>query len=234
MAKRWKKYNKAVEFINPESAYKIDEAVELLEKTNTVKFDPTVEIHFNMNLDPKHADQIVRSTISLPNGSWKSSKICAFSDSVSAADLKKAWATIAGWEDLVQDIADGNQALDFDVCIATPSMMRHLGKIARVLWPKGLMPNPKAGTVWEDIIAITKEIAAWKFEFKTDKDWNVHSYFWKLSFWVPKLKENLEFFLKTIEEVKPSWSKGKYINSVFICNAMGPSIKLDISKDEEE
>lgn len=233
MAKKWKKYVKALEFINPDASYKVEEAVDLLEKTNTVKFDPTVEIHFNLNLNPKHADQIVRSTISLPNGSGKTSKICAFSDSVSADDLKKAGATVAWGEDLIQDIADGDQALDFDVCIATPSMMRHLWKIARVLGPKGLMPNPKAGTVWEDILAITKEIAAWKFEFKTDKDGNVHSYFGKLSFGSKKLKENLEFFLKMIDDVKPAWAKWKYINSVYVCNAMGPWIKLDLSKEEE-
>lgn len=233
MAKKWKKYVKALEFINPDATYKVEEAIDLLEKTNTVKFDPTVEVHFNLNLNPKHADQIVRSTISLPNGSGKTSKICAFSDSVSADDLKKAGATVAGWEDLIQDIADGTQSLDFDVCIATPSMMRHLWKVARVLGPKGLMPNPKAGTVWEDIIAITKEIAAWKFEFKTDKDGNVHSYFGKLSFWAAKLQENLEFFLKMIEDVKPAGAKWKYINTVYVCNAMGPGIRLDLSKDEE-
>jgi large subunit ribosomal protein L1 len=107
-------------------------------------------------------------------------------------------------------------------------MMRHLGKVARVLGPKGLMPNPKAGTVWDDLIAITKEIAAWKFEFKTDKQGNVHTIFGKLSFGKDKLIENLKFFLNVINEVKPSWSKGKYIDSIFICNAMWPSIKLDV------
>ena len=229
MAKRGKKYNKAIELVNSEMAYKIEEAVELLEKTNTVKFDPTVEVHFNLNLDPKHADQIVRSTISLPNGSGKTSKICAFSDSISAADLKKAGATVAGGEDLIADIASGEVNLDFDVCISSPSMMRHLGKVARVLGPKGLMPNPKAGTVWEDLIAITKEISAWKFEFKTDKHGNIHSIFGKLSFGQDKLVENLKFFLTNLNDVKPSGSKGKYIENVFICNAMWPSIKLDIS-----
>ncbi len=234
MAKRGKKYNKATELVNSEMAYQVEEAIELLEKTNTVKFDPTVEIHFNLNLDPKHADQIVRSTISLPNGSGKTSKICAFSDSISADDLKKAGATVAGWEDLIADIAAGEVDLDFDVCIASPSMMRHLGKVARVLGPKGLMPNPKAGTVWDDLIAITKEIAAWKFEFKTDKQGNIHTVFGKLSFGKDKLVENLKFFLNTINEVKPSWSKGKYIDSIYICDAMWPSIKLNTSEDSKK
>lgn len=228
---RGKKYNKAVELVNPEIAYNIDEAVELLEKTNTVKFDPTVEIHFNLNIDPKHADQMVRSTISLPNGSGKTSKICAFTDG-NADELKKAGATEAGWEELIGDIEKGNVGLDFDVCVATPSMMRHLGKIARVLGPKGLMPNPKAGTVGDDLNAIVKEISAWKFEFKNDKQGNVHSIFGKLSFGNAKLKENLEHFLKVIEDIKPTWVKNKYINTVFICNAMGPSIKLNISTEK--
>lgn len=224
---RGKKYNKAVELITWE-AYSIKEAVELLEKTNTVKFDPTVEIHFNLNLDPKYADQMIRTTISLPNGSWKTSRICAFTD-WNAKDLEKAWAAIAGWEELIEDIEKGNVALDFDVCVATPSMMRHLGKIARVLGPKGLMPNPKAGTVTPDLVSAIKEIAAGKFEFKTDKQGNVHSIFGKLSFGADKLEENLNYFLKVINDVKPTWSKWKYINTVYVCNAMGPSIKLDLN-----
>jgi large subunit ribosomal protein L1 len=215
---RGKKYNKAVELLNSES-YSVKEAVELLEKTNTVKFDPTVEIHFNLNLDPKYADQMIRTTISLPNGSGKTSKVCAFTDE-SAKDVLAAGAAIAGGEELIEDIEKGNVSLDFDVCVATPSMMRHLGKIARVLGPKGLMPNPKAGTVSNDLVAAVKEIAAGKFEFKTDKQGNVHSFFGKLSFGADKLEENLNYFLKTINDVKPVGSKGKYINSIFVCNAM--------------
>ena len=234
MAKRGKKYNKAVEFINADMAYSIKEACELLEKTNTVKFDPSVEVHFNLNIDPKYADQMVRSTITLPNGSGKTAKVCVFSDNVSPDDLKAVWAAEAGWEELIDNISKGNVALDFDVCVASPSMMRHLGKIARVLWPKGLMPNPKAGTVWEDVIAITKEISAWKFEFKNDKQGNVHSTFGKLSFGAAKLEANLEHFLNVINDVKPSGAKGKYINSMYVCNAMGPSIRIDATPEEEK
>lgn len=131
-----KKYRKAQEFLKEGMKYSVDEAVELLEQTNTVKFDPTVEIHFNLNLDPKHQDQMIRTTATLPNGTGKVPKICAFSDTNSPAELKKAGATVAGGEELVADIESGKQALDFDVCVATPSMMRHLGKIARVLGPK--------------------------------------------------------------------------------------------------
>ena len=231
MSKRGKKYNKALEMVNQEMAYTIDEAVELLEKTNTVKFDPTVEVHFNLGIDPKHADQMVRSTITLPNGSGKTSKICAFTDG-SIDDAKNAGAVIAGGPELVDDIAKGNVDIDFDVCVATPSMMRHLGKIARVLGPKGLMPNPKAGTVSPKIEEAIKEIANGKFEFKNDKQGNVHSIFGKLSFGKEKLVENLNYFVNLVNEIKPSGAKGEYMKAAYICNAMGPSIKLDLSTEK--
>ena len=228
MPKRGKKYNKALELVNKDIAYSVEDAVDLLEKTNTVKFDPTVEVHFNLNLDPKYNDQSIRTTITLPHGTWKTPKICVFSDTLTAEELKKAWAYIAWWEDFIESLSKWEINIDFDICIATPSMMRQLWKIARILWPKWLMPNPKTWTVWDDLFSIIKEISAWKFEFKTDKQWNIHSIFWKLSFWKEKLVDNLNKFISTIKEVKPSWSKWKYINTVFICNAMGPSIKLDI------
>ncbi len=229
MYKRGKKYKKASELINSEMSYSINDAIELLEKTNTVKFDPTVEVHFNLNLNPKYADQIIRTTLTLPNGSGKVSKICAFTD-WNADELIKAWAMIAGGEELIDNIEKGNVPIDFDVCVATPNMMRHLGKIARVLGPKGLMPNPKAGTVSPDLVSAIKEITAGKFEFKTDKQGNVHSIFGKLSFGADKLGTNLKHFLKTINDVKPTWAKGKYINSIFICSAMSPSIRIDINE----
>jgi len=228
MPKHGKKYRKAIEMVNSELTYSVEEACELLEKTNTVKFDPTVEIHLNLNLDPKHVDQMIRTTCSLPNGSGKTSRICAITDGDSKA-LKTAGAEIAWGEELIDDIAQGNVALDFDIVVATPTMMRHLGKIARVLGPKGLMPNPKAGTVTPDLESAIKEIAAGKFEFRTDKHGNIHTIFGKLSFGKDKLIENLKFFLNLINEVKPTWAKAIYINSVFICDAMWPSIQLDMS-----
>lgn len=228
MAQRGKKYRKAVALINQEMAYWVEEAVELLEKTNTVKFDPTVEIHLNLNLDPKYADQMIRSTISLPHGSGKVTRVCAFTD-VNAEEIKKAGAILVWGEELIDNLSKGNVGIDFDICIATPAMMRNLWKIARILGPKGLMPNPKAGTVGDDLVTITKEIAAGKFEFKNDKQGNVHSIFGKLSFGTQKLADNLNYFLKVIQDIKPSGTKGKYVNSIFICSAMGPSIKLDIT-----
>ena len=228
-----KKYKQAMQFLKEGMSYTPEEAVELLEQTNTVKFDPTVEIHFNLNLDPKHQDQMIRTTTKLPHGTGKTAKVCAFSDTMSSADLSKAGAYVAGGEELISDIAAGKRALDFDVCVATPSMMKHLGKIARVLGPKGLMPNPKTGTVGEDLVAVITDIAGGKFEFKTDKQGNVHSVFGKLSFGKEKLIENLEAFLQIISDVKPSGAKGKYINSVVVCNAMGPGIKINMNPDEK-
>ncbi|MDQ7008752.1 MAG: 50S ribosomal protein L1 [Candidatus Gracilibacteria bacterium] len=233
MSKRGKKYNKALEMVNQEMAYTVTEAVDLLEKTNTVKFDPTVEIHFNLGIDPKHADQMVRSTISLPNGSGKTSRICAFTDG-SIEEAKAAGAALAGGVELIDDISKGNVDIDFDVCVATPTMMRHLGKIARVLGPKGLMPNPKAGTVSPKIEEAIKEIANGKFEFKNDKEGNVHSVIGKLGFGKEKLLENLTYFINLVNEIKPSGAKGVYMNSAFICNAMGPSIKLDLSTEDKK
>ncbi len=227
MSKHGKKYRKAFELVNSDMAYNVDEAVELLEKTNTVKFDPTVEIHINLNLDPKYQDQMIRTTCSLPNWSGKKSKICAISDENKDV-LMEAWADVAWWEDLINDISSWNISLDFDSIVTTPSMMKHLSKIARILWPKWLMPNPKAWTVTDNIIDSIKEIKAGKFEFRTDKHGNIHSIFGKLSFGKDKLIENLNYFLNLIKEVKPSWAKSKYINSIHICNAMGPSIRLNI------
>jgi len=230
MQKRGKKYVKASELVNKDMMYSVDEAIEMLEKTNTVTFDPTIEVHFNLFLDPKYQDQMIRSTITLPNGTGKSVKVCVFSDKANNDDIKAMWVSVIWWEDLIDDISTWKVAIDFDVCVATPSMMRHLWKIARVLGPKWLMPNPKTGTVSDDLVSATKEIMAWKFEFKTDKQWNVHSIFGKLSFGQEKLKANLNKFLDTILEVKPSGAKWKYINSIYVCNCMGPGIKLDITK----
>lgn len=226
MQKRGKKYKQAISLIEKDKAYTLDEAVDLLERTNTAKFDPTVEIHFNLNIDPKYSDQMVRSTITLPNWTWKSVRIGAFDDNGNEKALLEAGATVAWGDDLVETVSQWK--IDFDVAIATPAMMRKMWKVAKVLGPKGLMPNPKAGTVGDDLLAIIKELVAGKFEFKNDKQGNVHSIVGKLSFGSSKIKENIESFIKTVKEVKPAWVKGNYINTIYVCSAMGPWIKLDI------
>jgi large subunit ribosomal protein L1 len=222
-----KKYNQAVALIEADRVYSVKEAVDLLERTNTVKFDPTIEIHFNLNIDPRQADQLVRSTLSLPHGTGKTKKIGAFTDLGNEAELKAAGVTVAGNDDLIDSVLQNK--IDFDIAIATPGMMKKMGKVAKVLGPKGLMPNPKAGTVGEDLIAIAKELSAGRFEFKNDKQGNVHSIVGKLSFGAVKLEENLTFFLKNMKSARPTGIKGStaFIKSIYICNAMGPGIKLD-------
>jgi len=226
MARHGKKYLAALKLVEAERLYTTAEAVELLMKTHTVKFDQTIEIHFNLAVDPKYADQMVRSTISLPHGSGKVVKVGAFTDLGNAEELKKLGAMVAGGDDLLDEVASGK--IDFDVAIATPGMMKKMGKVAKVLGPKGLMPNPKAGTVGEDLVKIIGELMAGKFEFKNDKQGNVHSILGRVSFGADKIKANLEYFLKVIKEVRPTGIKGgQYINSISVCNAMGPGIKLE-------
>ena len=222
-----KKYNQAASLVEAERIYTVDEAVDLLERTNTVKFDPTIEIHFNLAIDPRQADQMVRATLSLPHGTGKTKRIAAFTDIGNEPELKALGVTIAGGDDLIDTVLQGK--VDFDIAIATPGMMKKMGKVAKVLGPKGLMPNPKAGTVGENLEAIVKELMAGRFEFKNDKQGNIHSIVGKLSFGNAKLKDNIEFFVKTMKAARPTGIKGSvaFMKSVYVCNAMGPGIKLD-------
>ncbi len=227
--KHGKKYNQAVALIEAERAYTLEEAVELLERTNTVKFDPTIEIHFNLGIDPKQADQLIRSTLSLPNGTGKTKTIAAFTDLGNEAELKAMGVSVAGGDDLIDEVLAGK--VNFEIAIATPGMMKKMGKVAKVLGPKGLMPNPKAGTVGEDLGAIAKELLAGRFEYKNDKQGNIHSIVGKLSFGSAKLSENIAFFVKAMKAARPSGLKGSaaFIKTTYLCNAMGPGILLDTS-----
>ena len=224
-----KKYNQAVALVEAERLYNLSETVDLLERTNTVKFDPTIEIHFNLGIDPRQADQLVRATLSLPHGTGKTKRIGAFTDLGNESELKALGVAVAGGDDLIDAVLQGK--IDFDIAIATPGMMKKMGKVAKVLGPKGLMPNPKAGTVGEDLVAISKELMAGRFEFKNDKQGNVHSIVGKLSFGNKKLAENIEFFLKAMKAARPTGLKGStpFIKSVYLCNAMGPGIQLDMN-----
>ncbi|MDF2379793.1 MAG: 50S ribosomal protein L1 [Candidatus Gracilibacteria bacterium] len=225
--KHGKKYRAVAANVDREKLHTIDEAIELLLQTSTTKFDSSVEIHTNLGIDPKHADQIIRGTIALPNGTGKDLRVIAFVDEGKVSDAKAAGATEAGAEDLVEKIAKG--WMDFDVAVAAPDQMRHLGKIAKTLGQKGLMPNPKAGTVSPDPAAAISEIKKGRIEYKNDKQGNTHNLFGKVSFGAEKLKENLQLILKTIKDAKPSGVKGTYINNVSVCTAMGPGIKIDPS-----
>lgn len=227
---RGKKYNAATKFIEAGKTYTVEEAIALLEKTNFVKFDPTVEIHFRLGINPTKADQMIRMGMSLPHGTGKAIKIAAFTDAGDEKSLISGGALIAGGDDLISGIENGSIPLNFDIAIATPVMMRKMGKIAKVLGPKGLMPNPKSGTVGEDLSGILKELKGGKFEVKNDKQGDIHGVFGKLSFGSKKLTENLEAFIQHLKEARPTGLKTTvtFIEAVYICTAMGPSILVKI------
>lgn len=224
--KKSKALRAAYEKFDSEKMYSIHNAINLMADLNTVKFDPTVEVHFNLGINPKHADQQVRSTVSLPHGTGKKVNIVVFCEDDNVKAAKNAGAIEAGAEDLIEKVTKG--WTDFDVAVATPSMMRNLAKIARVLGPKGLMPNPKAGTVTTDIEKTVMELSAGRIEFRNDKAGVIHTIFGKLSFEKFKLEENLNAMIAAVKEMKPSAGKGNYINGVVINSTMGVGIKLDV------
>ncbi len=223
---RSKSLRSADEKIDRQTRYQIAEAIKLMKKLSTVKFDATAEVHFTLGINPKHADQQIRSNVSLPNGTGKSVKIAVFCSDENEAEAKSAGADIVGSEELIEKVSKG--WTDFDVVVAMPDMMRHLAKAARVLGPKGLMPSPKAGTVTQDIAKTVKELKAGRLEIRNDKSGIIHTIFGKLSFDEKKLVENLEKMIQTIVEVKPSGQKGEYIKNISINSTMGAGIKIEI------
>ncbi|MBN1494782.1 50S ribosomal protein L1 [Candidatus Peregrinibacteria bacterium] len=226
MSHKGKKYNAAKELLKDKQLYSIDEAIPLLLKTNTTKFDASCEIHIKLGIDPKHADQAVRATISLPHGTGKKVKVIAFVSDEKVAEAKKAGAIEAGSAELIEKIIGG--WLDFDVAVATPGMMKEIGKIAKILGQKGLMPNPKSGTVTDKIEQVVSEIMKGKIEFRNDKLSNLHNIFGKISFGEAALKENLQTYIKAVQDAKPAGAKGVYIQSITICTTMGPGIHLEL------
>jgi len=222
--KHGKKYYEAKKLIE-KHMYGVAEAVSVLKKTATTKFDATCEIHFNLGLDPTKAEQNIRTTVSLPHGTGKDVNVVAFVDEGMIKEALAAGASVAGTEELVKKILDG--WLDFDVAVAHPNQMKELGKIAKIIGQKGLMPNPKAGTVAEDITKMIGEIKKGKIELRLDKQANLHAIFGKISFDEAKLVENLKMIIKTVAEIKPSTSKGNYLKSISISLSMGPAIRLD-------
>lgn len=223
--KRGKKYREVATKVDRENLYTIAEAVALLEETSTTKFDSSTEVHMNLGIDPKHADQLIRGTITFPNGSGKSVKVIAFVDDGKVKECKAAGADEAGSEELIAKIAKG--WLDFDVAVASPDQMKNMGKIAKTLGQKGLMPNPKAGTVTDDPATTIEEIKKGRIEYKNDKEGNLHNLFGKVSFGAEKLEENLRAYLKTVQESKPSGVKGTYIKTITVATSMGPGIKIN-------
>ena len=205
----------------------LEEAIAILKETSTTKFVETVELHANLNIDPKYADQQLRTTVTLPNGVGKQLKIAVLTNDENFQEAEDAGANIIGNTDLIEDITQGN--IDFDLLIATPNMMPKLAKLGRVLGPKGLMPSPKSGTVTSTLKTTITEFKKGKFEYKADKTGVLHVSFGKADFTDFQLIENLQALYRSIEQNRPSGVKGKYFKSLFICTTMGPSIKLDLN-----
>lgn len=221
--KRSKRYREVSKLIEKKE-YSLEEAIELVKKTASAKFDETVEISIRLGVDPRHADQVVRGTVALPHGLGKEVRVLAIAKSEKADEAKDAGADFVGYEEYIEKIQQG--WIDFDVVVATPDAMRDLGKLGRVLGPRGLMPNPKSGTVTMDIGTTVKEIKAGKIDFRVDKTGIVHTGVGKASFEGTKLKDNVKMLLQTIIRLRPTTSKGAYLRSICISNTMGPGIRI--------
>ncbi|MBO4245205.1 MAG: 50S ribosomal protein L1 [Bacilli bacterium] len=226
MKKASKKYVEASSKVDRNKAYTINEAVKLVKETSFSKFDGTVEVAFKLNVDPKKADQQLRGSLVLPNGTGKTKRILVLAKGDAAADAKAAGADFVGELDLIQKIETENW-FDYDVIIATPEMMPALGKIGKVLGPKGLMPNPKTGTVTMTPAKTIEDIKKGMVEYKTDTYGNVHTIIGKVSFDEAKLAENLQYVINAIVKAKPTTVKGTYIENISISATMGPGIKID-------
>lgn len=224
---RSKRFKEVKAKVDNKKTYSTEEAVELVKQTSTVKFDAAVEIHLKLGIDPTKSDQQVRGTVTLPHGSGKTKRVAAFVNADKAADAKAAGADVVGSEELIAQIAQTGK-IDFDVAVATPDMMAKLAKAAKVLGPKGLMPNPKTETVGPDIKKLVTEQKGGKLSFKTDDTANVHQIIGKVSFDSKKLVENLQAFLDAVRRLKPASSKGVYIRTAVLTSSMGPAVHFQI------
>ena len=227
--KHGKKYNDSAKLIETGKFYDTEEAVAVAVKTGTAKFDETVEIHVRLGVDSRHADQQVRGAVILPNGTGKTVRTLVFAKGDKADAAKEAGADFVGAEELVAKIQNENW-LDFDVVIATPDMMGVVGRLGKVLGPRGLMPTPKAGTVTPDVAKAVTEAKAGKIEYRLDKTNIIHCPIGKVSFGAEKLKENLDALMAAIVKAQPASTKGQYIKSCVIATTMGPGIKLNVAK----
>ena len=228
MKKRSKKYVEALAKVEKGKAYTVDEAVKLVKETSTTKFDGSVEVAIRLNVDTKKADQQLRGAIVLPKGTGKTTRVIVIAKGVAATKAKEAGADYVGDVDLLQKIEKENW-FDFDTMIATPDMMPLLGKLGRVLGPKGLMPNPKTGTVTMDPAKAVADAKAGRVEYRTDSFGNVHAVIGKVSFSEEDLKENLNAFVSTIMKIRPASVKGDYVKNIAITSTMGPGIKISLN-----
>ncbi len=223
MAKTGKKYRAAAAKIE-DRPYELKEALTVIKDSAFAKFDETVEVHMRLGVDPRHADQMVRGTLVLPHGTGKTMKVAVIAQGEKIKEAEAAGAEVVGGDDLVEKIAGGY--LDFDALVATPDMMKGVGRLGKVLGPRGLMPNPKTGTVTFDVTKAIKEIKAGKVEYRVDKTGIIHAGVGKLSFGIEKLVENAQALMDAVLKAKPSAAKGKYVKAIHMASTMGPSITV--------
>jgi large subunit ribosomal protein L1 len=225
MSSHGKRVLKAREGINREKLYALDEAVKMVKERAKAKFDETVEIAMNLGVDPRHADQMVRGVVSLPNGTGRTLRVAVFARGAKADEARAAGADVVGAEDLVERVNGGN--IDFDRCIATPDLMPLVGRLGKVLGPRGMMPNPKVGTVTMDVTGAVKASKGGAVEFRVEKAGIVHAGVGKASFSADKLVENIRAFADAVQKAKPQGAKGQFINRIAISSTMGPGVKIE-------
>ncbi|MBA8910601.1 50S ribosomal protein L1 [Aminobacter ciceronei] len=226
MAKIAKRVSKSREGIDVNKAYGLGEAIELLKARSSVKFDETIEIAMNLGVDPRHADQMVRGVVNLPNGTGRTVRVAVFARDAKADEARAAGADVVGAEDLVDIVQKGQ--IDFDRCIATPDMMPLVGRLGKVLGPRGMMPNPKVGTVTTDVAAAVKASKGGAVEFRVEKAGIIHAGVGKVSFDVKALEENVRAFADAVNKAKPAGAKGVYVKKVSVTSTMGPGLKVDL------
>ena len=227
MAKKGKKYQDALKLVDRDKLYSVADAIDLVKKTSTAKFDETVELHVRLGVNPKYADQQVRGAVVLPNGIGKTKRVLVFAKGEKVAEAESAGADFVGSDEIIQKIQGG--WLDFDVAIATPDMMGVVGRLGKILGPRGLMPNPKLGTVTMDLAKAINEAKAGKVEYRTDKAGNIHCPIGKVSFEPDKLQGNYQTLIDALNRAKPAAAKGQYMRAITITSTMGPGIHVALS-----
>ena len=227
MAKLTKRMQKLAPTVDRQKLYAVDEAIALVKQNAVAKFDETIEVSINLNVDPRHADQMVRGVTTLPKGTGKTVRVAVFAKEGKAEEAKAAGADVVGAEDLIDQVSKGN--INFDRCIATPDMMGLIGRVAKILGPKGMMPNPKLGTVTPNVADAVKAAKGGQVEFRVEKAGIIHARLGKASFAAEDLRANFDAFVDAIIKAKPSGAKGKYLTKIALSSTMGPGVKVDVA-----